>query len=358
MPLRDLVSKSSKFSTAASSGKAKAAKPLPLEQGLDLLRAGRFDQAMASLRIALRREPGRFAAARGLATAYLLGGKPKLARKILESFTAEQPMAGEGWRLAAQLEWKLCDRNRAIDVLYAGLKRLPHSQILHRQLAVFLAADGKFDAAADHIQSSPIGPVVSPTPGTIEPMDAASMIARSKSESPSVEKEGDHDWLDQIAADPVLLGAILAPHSAEAAMLSPESRQMLQNIEWKLAQLLEAQPNHADRQLLLARLQAKLDLIPAAMLSLQRAQRANPNLIEAHRLKARLHGRIGEMEQAIDILRELIKRGHSWPDIHFEIAGYEQQRGRDSEARSHLYSAIRLNPKFEQAKELLERMAA
>lgn len=358
MPLRDLVSKSSKFSTAVSSNKAKAAKPLPLEQGLEQLRAGRFDQAIASLRVALRREPGRFAAARGLATACLLGGKPKLARKTLESFTAEQPMAGEGWRLAAQLEWKLCDRNRAINILYAGLKRLPHSQILHRQLAVFLAADGKLDEAADHIEASPMGPVDSATPGTIEPMDAASMIARSKSEPYASQSAGDHDWLDQIAADPVLLGAILAPHSKEAAVLSTESRLMLQNIEWKLAQLLEAQPNHADRQLLLARLQAKLDLIPAAMLSLQRAQRANPNLIEAHRLKAELHARIGETEQAIDILRSLIKRGHSWPDIHFEIAGYEQQRGRDSEARSHLYSAIRLNPQFEQARQLLDRMAA
>ena len=358
MSLSDLVSQSSKFIPPAPVGRAKVSKPLPLEQGLEHLRAKQFDAAMTSLRVALRREPGRFAAARGLATAYLLGGKPKLARKTLESFTSEQPMAGEGWRLAAQLEWKLNDRQRAVDILYTGLKRLPHSQMLHRQLAVFLAADGKFEEAAAHSQASPVEMQEASTDLENQPMDAASLIARSKVNIPGDDKDGDHDWLDQIAADPVLLGAILSPHSADSAELTADSRQMLQNIEWKLSQLLEAQPNHADRQLLLARLQAKLDLIPAAMLSLQRAQRANPKLIEAHRLKAQLHGRIGETEQAIEILRNLIKCGYSWPDIHFEIASFEQQRGRDSEARSHLYSAIRLNPKFEQAKQLLHRMAA
>ena len=45
---------------------------LPLEEGLDHLRAARFDHAVVALRIALQREPGRFAAVRGLATAYLL----------------------------------------------------------------------------------------------------------------------------------------------------------------------------------------------------------------------------------------------------------------------------------------------
>lgn len=360
MSLRQLDSKSSKPAPTGLPlvNPARAVKTLPLEQGLMQLRAKRYDAAIASLRVALRREPGRFAAARGLATAYLLGGKPKLARATLEAFTAEQPMAGEGWRLAAQLEWKLSDRARAIEILYAGLKRLPNSQMLHRQLAGFLAADGKFEAAAAHVREVPAGEEDSFKEPANQLQDAASLMARSKAPTLTVEKDGDHDWLDQIAADPVLLAAILAPHHPAEMVLTAESRQMLQNIEWKLGQLLEAQPNHADRQLLLARLQTRLDLVPQAMLSLQRAQRANPNLIEAHRLKAQLHARIGETDQAIDILRNLLKRGHSWPDIHFEIAGYERQRGCDSEARSHLYSAIRINPKFEQAKELLDRMAA
>ena len=308
----------------------------PLEQGLTRLRAHQYTDAIPLLQAALCREPGRFAAVRGLATAHLLDGQPKKARTVMDKFTAEHPMAAEGWRLAAQLEWKLNDRHRSIEILRAGLKRLPHARTLHRQLATFLAADGKFQEAAEHEESN---------------TGEVSVDTKFSSDC-------ERDWLDQIAADPVLLGAILASLNAPASPLTAESRRMLEGIEAKLSRLLEAQPHHADRQLLLARLQAKLEAIPAAMLSLQRALRANPHLVDAHRLKAELHGRIGETDQAIEILRDLLKRGLSWPDIHYEIATLEQQRGRCADARTHLYSAVILNPRFEQARQLLERIAA
>jgi tetratricopeptide (TPR) repeat protein len=311
----------------------------PLEHGLALLRAQDYPQAVHALQAALRLEPGRFAAIRGLATAYLLDDRPGQARAVLERFTAEHPMAAEGWRLAAQLDWKLQDRPRSIEILRAGLKRLPHCRLLHRQLAVFLAADGKLQEAAEHQGAAPHAedhaagmPVAPPPP--------------------------DRDWLDQIAADPVLLGAILTPLDAPALPLSDESQRMLEGIEVKLAGLLEVQPHHADRQLLLARLQAKLESLPAAMLSVQRALRANPQLVDAHRLKAELHGRMGETDQAIEVLRGLLKRGLSWPDLHYQIAALEQQRGRGADARSHLYSAVALNPRFDRARQLLERLAA
>lgn len=349
MPLFDLLSKASKTPAfapkapmPAMNDKPSNDKPLPLEVGLEHLRAHRYAAAITSLRAALRREPGRFVGVRGLATAYLLAGKSKLARKVLEKFTAEYPMSGDGWRLAAQLEWKLNHRSRAVEILHAGLKRLPHSQILHKQLAMFLALDGKFNEAADHAESAG-----EPASEKLTPPAKAAAEARK-----------DQDWLDQIAADPVLLSAILSPLSAEASPLTPETRHMLHNIERKLASLLEAQPHHADRQLLLAKLQARLDDIPSAMASLSRALQSSPNLIEAHRLMAQLHGRIGQTDRAIQILQSLLKRKLSWPDIHFEIAALEQQSGRAPEARSHLYSAIRINPKFEQARELLDRMAA
>src|SRR4051812_16031318 len=83
---------------------------LPLEEGLDHLRAGRFDHAVVALRIALQRGPGRFAAVRGLATAFVLSDDAKAARLLLDTYTTDQPMSAEGWRLAAQLEWKLNQR--------------------------------------------------------------------------------------------------------------------------------------------------------------------------------------------------------------------------------------------------------
>jgi predicted Zn-dependent protease len=326
---------------------------LPLEEGLGHLRGGRHERAIAALRQALRREPGRFAAVRGLATAYLLAERPASARKLLDRYTTEHPMAGEGWRLAAQLEWKLGYRTRAVEVLCAGLKRLPRSQILHRQLAVFLAAEGKLAEAAVHARE-----MDDPTCTDVGGMIAATVgqqVEPPRLTLPDAPPAADTDWLDQIAQDPVVLASLLGPQTAP---LSAESRQALVSMEWKLSRLLEAQPNHADRQLLLARLQSRLDAIPAAMLSLQRALRANPNLIEAHRLKAQLHARIGETDAAVVLLTGLLERGLAWPDIHCEIARLEQQRGRADAARAHLYSAIRLNPHYAGAREMLERVAA
>lgn len=347
MALFDLLSKVSKIpaSTSGINGGNSNRQPLPLEAGLEHLRAHRFESAITSLRAALRREPGRFVAVRGLATAYLLAGKSKQARKVLEKFTGEYAMSGEGWRLAAQLEWKLNDRQRAVEILQAGLKRLPKSQILHKQLAMFLALKGDFKQTADHARQAAAASIGADQPAV--PASPAATIAQS-----------DQDWLDQIAADPVLLGAILSPIDSETAPISRETWKMLEEIERKLAQLLESQPHHADRQLLLAKLQARLEDVPSAMASLQRALKSSPNLVEAHRLMANLHGRIGHPEQAIQTLKALLKRGLSWPDIHFEIAAFERELGRGAEARSHLYSAIRLNPKFEQAKQMLDRMAA
>jgi len=67
---------------------------------------------------------------------------------------------------------------------------------------------------------------------------------------------------------------------------------------------------------------------------------------------------MGEYDAAIDVLETLIRRGLDWPDIHCQLAQLQKTRGSADEARSHLYSAIRLNPKFEQAKQMLEKWAA
>jgi hypothetical protein len=58
------------------------------------------------------------------------------------------------------------------------------------------------------------------------------------------------------------------------------------------------------------------------------------------------------------VLRSLLARGFDWPDIHYQIAQLHKLRGRAEDARSHLYSAMRVNPQFEEAKQLLEQWAA
>jgi predicted Zn-dependent protease len=289
---------------------------LPLEEGLEHLRARRYDKAIVALRLALQREPGRLAVVRALATAYLHDEDPAEARRTLETFTQNSPMVAEGWMLASQLEWKLGDRPRAIEVLQSGLQKLPKSESLNRQVAVFLAAEGKLAEAAEHAELSdrcgPLAGYVAAANGRV--------AALFQSDSTGISRNLDQDWLDQIAADPALVTALLVPSSD-----ATDTSAMLRGVEQRLAKLLESQPHHADRQLLLARLQVAIGDLPAAIFSIERSLACNPNLLPAHRLRADIHASMGEFDKAIEILRQLLKRGLAWPDIQYQIAVLEKQ---------------------------------
>ena len=337
---------------AASIGSSNS--DLPLERGLAHLRARRIDDAIAELTEALRRENGRLAVVRGLATAYLLNNQSESAQSVLANFTLDHPTSADGWRLASQLEWKLGNRQRSIEVLKRGLDHVPSSAILHRQMLVFLAASSQIEQALNHVETG-CGDQ-SAAGHRVQEYLAAAVGAWKKPAAllaPVEEPETtDSDLLDSIALDSKLLEAILALPQTE------QTRPVLLELEWKLAKFLESQPHHADRQVMLAKLQMGLGADSAAMLSLQRALRTNPNFVEAHRLRAQLHVKMGEIEGAIDILKGLLKRKLAWPDIHYQIAELEQKRGHLTEARSHLYQAIQLNPNFAQAQKLLSKCIA
>ena len=247
---------------------------------------------MDSLRTANRLEPGRLQVVRGLATACLQAGDPGQARVVVHAYTLDYPMCAEGWRLAAQLEWKLHQYDAAMEVLARGLERVPNSQILHRQTALFWGARGKLETAALHAE-------------------------RGRLDGPRLTNEPD--CLDRLVRDSKLLAGLLDLPAREA------DEEMLRAVEVKLSALLETQPDHADRHLLLARLQARLEALPAALLSVQRALRANPRYVEAHRLRATLLAKLGQTEAAIGILRTLVKQGADWPDVHEEIAALRER---------------------------------
>jgi tetratricopeptide (TPR) repeat protein len=268
------------------------------------------------------------AAARALVTACLHGGAVAEARRVIATFTNDHPMCAEGWRLAAQLEWKLGQYDQAMQVLARGRERLPNSRALHRQTALFWQARQNAEAAAPHLQR-----------GAAEPVSAAR----------------DADWLDRVAQDAGLLDGLL---KAPATEQGDTDRTMWQALAARIEALLESQPDHADRHLALARVRLRLDDLAAAMRSVARALRANPDYVNAQRLRATILGRMGKHDAAIEIVKSLIARGHDWADLHYQLAQLQRERGRDAEARMHLYSAIRVNPQFAEAKDLLERWAA
>jgi tetratricopeptide (TPR) repeat protein len=293
------------------------------EEGLKLLAERRWAAAIERLSGAQAVEPGRFAIVRALATAHLHKHDADAARQVLGDFVRDNSACAQGWRLAAQLEWKLGDYDAALALLDRGLDHLPKSPILIRQAALFRAARGE---GQDRVE-----------PGDAQPPQ-------------------DPDWLDRVAQDTRLLESLLSLPDAPAADVA--HREMLRQLELRLAQLLEAQPYHADRHLALARLQTALEDWPAAVLSVQRALRANPEYVQAHRLRATLLEKTGDIDAAIDSLQSLVARGIEWPDLHLQLARLQNRQGLEQDARDHVYTALRINPRLEEAHQLLQHWAA
>ena len=325
------------------------------DEGLAHLAAERWLDAVACLRKAVRREPGRLAVTRALATAYLSSGDEAAARRVVRAFTAEQPMCAEGWRLAAQLEWKLARRDDALALVARGLDHLPHSPVLHRQAALCMGAVGHTAGSAKHAArassaASRIEPWITAAAGG--PGDAADIL-QPRPSAAATKPQLDPDFFDRLAQDAKSLeGLINLPDNGGADV------EMLRAVEFRLARLVESQPHHADRQLLLAKLQHRIGAIPAATLSVQRAIRANPNFTQAHRLHATLLAQAADVAGAIRILEGLVAKGIDWPDLHVQLAELHERQGGDEDARSHLYSALRSNPGFGRARDMLERRAA
>jgi predicted Zn-dependent protease len=256
-----------------------------LDEGLDHLRARRLPEAIDTLRQALLEEPGRIAAVRGLATAQLLAGEVVAARQTLATFITQHPLADEGWRLAARLEWKLGQRPAALDLLRRGLTKLPGSRVLRQELGLFTAA---------------MNGGVAPT-------------------APAPEATTDANWLDRLVNDPKALDALLASPSPTA------QREMLTQLESRLANELAGHPRHADRQFLLARLRHRLGDPNGAMAAVDAALALNPKLTAAHHLKAKLFTEGGWPREALGVLRRLVASGITWPDVLAELAALEQQ---------------------------------
>ncbi len=306
-----------------------------LVTGLEHLRSGRGDAAIATLKEAIASDPGAIAAVRGLSAAYLAARRPADARGAVAGFVAANAMNESAWKLAAQLEWKLGDRAAAIALLRRGLERLPQSEAVNRLLALFLAATGQLEAASAHVNQPNASPATLRLRALCELAGAqrstflpdeiwSDSDASADAQISGTSSESAGDYLDRLAQSPRLIDALLRlPCDA-----APLSRQMLAELEKRIERLVSAQPAHADRQVALARLRLRMNDHAGALAAADAAVGANPRLPDAHRARAEALAAGGDVEKAIGILTGLQKTGLAWPDIETEIRHWQTLRPR------------------------------
>jgi len=302
---------------------------LPLERGLAALRAGRHAEAAELLRQGVRREPGRLAAVRGLATALLCANEGPAAREVLAGFNRDYPMSADGWVLTAQLHWKLRECEDAVRVLRDALALLPHSTGISKQLAVYLGATGQAADARVAIEageSTHVRTLVDAACG--QDVCLGAVFARPTTGEAA---RADDDWLDRVAQSPRLIDTVLELSAGQY------DDDMFRELARRLASLTEAQPAHADRWLALARLWTKLDQDGPALAACERAVALRPDWPDACRLKATLLAERGDVEQALRVLAPHVRSGALWPDVRGQIASINAARpglARDAGAAS------------------------
>jgi hypothetical protein len=222
-----------------------------LEAGFACLNAGEWTDAIRHLSPLIRRDAGDLKIVRALATAHLRGGDAGSARRVLADFTLAHPLSAEGWRLAALLEWKLCQSTEAVRVIERGLERLPMSDMLQRQRALFVGALGGSEESAPDLKSADVT---------------------------------ESDLLGRVAQDPAVLDGVIRVASGRGDV------PFLRELAERVAQLIDDQPGHADRHVALARLRLGVGDRMGAQVSVERALAVNPYYAEARRMKMELRG--------------------------------------------------------------------
>jgi hypothetical protein len=135
-------------------------------------------------------------------------------------------------------------------VIERGLERLPLSDLLHRQRSLFVGALEGSTASDANVQES------------------------TRTAAP--------DWLDRVAQDPALLDGVMRVASGRGDV------PVLRELAERVAQLIEAQPGHADRHVALARLRLGVGDRMGARVSIERALAVNPYYAEARRMQLEL----------------------------------------------------------------------
>ncbi len=361
-----------------------------LRRGVCLLNAGAYDAAAAQFSAALLLNPDHAGLPRYLAACCLPERRYSAAAAHLRR---GQNIHGddEAIRISHALAlWKAGQTQRAIETLRDGLRQNRDSAELHFQLGTLLAALDDYEEAelrfaqainldgqhADALMGLALCRALHHRPQEAvtylsraqkrRPDDAhiglllayalksaaeqgayAPTLAQMPTPDPVADEESIEQLSRLIEAEPDFVDAFL---SLPAEQVNDEVFTMLAAT---IQQALARQPEHADLHYHCGRVLERLGRPSEAIAETERAVAINPRLVQALIQLGRLYHQTDRLADATTRLEQAIAEGVEYADVYYLLGNLYQRRGDIQRARGAYRSALRINERFEAAREAL-----
>jgi Flp pilus assembly protein TadD len=361
--------------------------------GIEAMRRGEFAPAEGHLRAAasiLGREADLTSY---LAAIYANTGRHRACAIEMEKGAEHEEATCLTWRKLAQAQWRAGRRAEAHMTLTAALRRFDDSAELNMQLALFYAAEERFEDAHRCLRAAVEADCTNPDAHLYLGLSAAAQGAVLTA-AQSFQRAFDlrpHDLM--LALQLALVGKAAAENGYPLVLRLPEpaptpatsqARQLANYVAAEsdfidaflalprsyadgelfgmLAEVIQMalaeHDDYADLQHYCACVLRRLGRGDRAFHHAARAVEINPRYVQARLLLARLHADRGDLSQAVVSVHRAIRCGADWPDIHCLTGEWLIRCDRREEAQAHLRRALQLKAEYPRAAEALASLAA
>lgn len=321
---------------------------------------GRWDNATAQLERAVREDPGEVGARVRLALALWKQGRIDRAEQTLREGLAASPSEPE---LLYQLATLAASEDRleeAVALLQDCLRARPDLAAAHKRLAQCFGVLGRFNEAAEHLaiaqRLDPNDALVGYQLSLLADRTEGAASRPAAWRPPDPVDLNDRRAIERLAAivreDPDFVDAFLSLPASEvdgnvfAALLEV------------LRQAIRETPSQADLHHRCSQVLWRLGRVQDALAASEQAVALNPRYIAALIQLALLYQSTDRHLEAIARLREAIRHGGNYADVHYLLGKLHEARGELADARLSYTRALELNRDYTAAREALRALAA
>ncbi|MBI3949798.1 MAG: tetratricopeptide repeat protein [Acidobacteria bacterium] len=299
------------------------------------MKQGQYAKAIETLNAVLQTEPGNHRAQQGLLRAYLETGQYEQAEKLTTQFLAIHPNDGALTNLRGEIYLSTGRYLEALAEFQKAAEKAQGAEALRAKLnsGFALIALGKTEEAHEIFRQF----ITYSNSRQVTSAEELTLIARALTFLEQYHDANDL-YLDAIAADPTYIEAHL--HAGE---LYIEKYNYAEAASF-FRDALKVNPNSARAHLGWARSQ-RLDGGSEVEQAVARALEINPNLVEAHNLRAALHLETDQFDKALAELDHSLRVNPHSLEAHSLRAATYYLQNRQDEFSAETQKILAINPR-------------
>jgi tetratricopeptide (TPR) repeat protein len=363
--------------------------------GVEQLQQHDFEAAAQSFKRAATFNPQNHSLAKHLACCFAQMGKFEEAGRFADREASHHNAESAPRIRLALCQWRDGQQAAAIQTLRTGTTLQPHNGDWHFQLGVLLAAREAHDSAIAELKRAV---ELLPNPGeALKHLGLCHGARREAGEAVRclslAQQHRPHDaviGLYLAMAAKAASGAVGAP---QVSLTLPDAAPVVEvaDIE-ELTQLISDEPEVIEAFLSLSQTESDEDVFELLAAVIDRSALKAPNDADLFYHRARIHGRLGRRDLAIEYceraveinpsqvqalitlarlyletdrqddartrLQQVLALGHEYADVYFHLGCIYRDCGQREEAKTSYHKALQINGGYQAAREALEALAA